>query len=166
MSLHIGKYQIPLSAIAKSAFARQIGSKIKATREAKIIETTVKRKRTFSPDPYKSVWGTKDLNLKIIGSRAEKLFRRRFRISYDLYQDLLKEIRDSRQFEKHDTGSDVVGEKAIPLELKVFGALRILARSSTLDEINELSAISKQTVHSFFERFVAALVSSLGRRRC
>jgi hypothetical protein len=77
-------------------------------------------------DPKNSEWGTslEDPELKNVGSKAEKLFRRRFRVTYDLFQEIIQEMRNSKAFDKDDAGADVTGKKSISLELKVVGALR------------------------------------------
>ena len=64
-----------------------------------------------------------DPELKNVGSKAEKLFRRRFRVTYDLFQEIMQEMRNSKAFDKDDAGADVTGKKSISLELKVVGAL-------------------------------------------
>ena len=126
----------------------------------------MKKARKFNArrsDPKNSEWGTslEDPELKNVGSKAERLFRRRFRVPYDLFQEIMQEMRNSKAFDKDDAGADVTGEKSISLELKVVGALRILARSSTFDEIRELSGISIQTMSSFFKKFVAFLLFTI-----
>ena len=93
----------------------------------------MKKARKFNArrsDPKNSEWGTsledpeylEDL-WKNVGSKAERLFRRRFRVPYDLFQEIMQEMRNSKAFDKDDAGADVAGKKSISLELKVVGAL-------------------------------------------
>lgn len=77
--------------------------------------------------------------LKVPTSNAAKLFRIRFRVPYPIYEELLAESRN--WYDKNPC--DAAGRDAVPLELKILGALRILGRACCFDGIFELTDIEK-----------------------
>lgn len=88
------------------------------------------------------------------GSTYYTKFRRRFRLPFDEYARLLAEIRAEEWFPGYDTMKDAVGLPGAPLELKVLGALRVLGRHATFDDIEEATGISAETHRLFFIAFV------------
>lgn len=68
-------------------------------------------------------------------SRIGKLFRRRFRVPYSIFQRLVGFATD---WFPHPA-TDVAGRPCVPVELKVLGFLRVLGRGVCFDDIQELS---------------------------
>ena len=69
-------------------------------------------------------------------SRLAKLFRRRFRVPYPLFQALLNMTID---LGFKDYGVDITGRSCVPLGSKLLGVLRVLGRSVCFDGIAELA---------------------------
>mmetsp|Transcript_25677 Transcript_25677/g.24538 ORF Transcript_25677/g.24538 Transcript_25677/m.24538 type:complete len:188 (+) Transcript_25677:322-885(+) len=105
------------------------------------------------PNYSNSTWGkmlTDEADqLRISGSTASNLFRRRFRIPFMLFEMLMEDV---YIWQKDVAAHDITGRHGIPLELKVLGVLRILGRASCFDGIKELTFISETTMHFFFIR--------------
>jgi hypothetical protein len=83
-------------------------------------------------------------------TRLGKLFRRRFRLPFPLFSELVSLCRGKNIFRP---------SKIIPVELKVLACLRILGRGSCADEITELSSemIGESTVYTIFREFVEGM---------
>ena len=108
-------------------------------------EETVRRKtRNYKP-PGKSkiedyfsetVWGRliSDESVKVATSASGKVFRRRFRVPYPVFEFLVKITKDHNLFE-YAMDYKVI----IPEELSLMAILRILGRGECLDTIEELS---------------------------
>lgn len=89
-----------------------------------------KRKRTVLPrrDYKASFWWNilGETGLKDPGSTEARLFRRRFRIPYQVFRELIKLVQEKKWFSTRE--KDVAGRPCIPVELKVktlsyFGVL-------------------------------------------
>jgi hypothetical protein len=77
-----------------------------------------------------------------------KKFRRRFRVPYKLFNDVIvPQCKQANVFEEKPNST-------IPTELRVLVALRILGRDSTGDECEELSFIGETTARDIFVKFV------------
>ena len=88
-------------------------------------------------------------------SRWNKKFRRRFRVTYNSYLELVEEAREDNWFPRWSDGKkDAVGKPSSPLELLILGALRYLGRGLTFDDIEEATAISEDVHRSFFHQFI------------
>ena len=72
-------------------------------------------------------------------TRAGKLFRRRFRVPFPVFADILKITKEKKWFKEFDG----IGRPACPIELKIFGVLRILGRGMCFDGISELTNIDE-----------------------
>ena len=81
----------------------------------------MKRCRTVNPRPdySASAWGTmlRDSRLKGPTFRQSKLFRRRFRMPYVCFLELVKLVNVQRWFPTREV--DMAGRRCIPVELKV-----------------------------------------------
>lgn len=81
----------------------------------------VKRRRAVLPRPdYKaSFWWRMlgETGLQEPGSREARLFRRRFRIPYQFFRELIKLVEQKKWFSVRER--DVAGRPCIPVELKV-----------------------------------------------
>jgi len=87
-------------------------------------------------------------------SDEARLFQRRFRISFGLFEYILKWV-ISWVAESRKSDTDVSGRDSVPLDLLLLGVLRMLGRGTCADGITELSAISETKMLSFFKEFCA-----------
>lgn len=85
--------------------------------------------------------------------RFQKKFRRRFRMPYDSYLQLVEDAREYDWFPRW-TGKDCTGKESSPLELLILGALRYLGRGFTFDDIEEATAVSEEIHRVFFHKFI------------
>ena len=84
-------------------------------------------------------------------SKAGKLFRRRFRVPYPIFANIVTITREKAWFREHDG----IGRPSCPLELKILGVLRILGRGMCFDGISELTNIGEEAIRVFFHSFCA-----------
>eukprot|EP00981_Chlorochromonas_danica_P002900 scaffold591_cov174-Ochromonas_danica.AAC.1 len=98
---------------------------------------------------------TKEEELNDNNSTTSSLFRQRFRIPYPVFKKILEELKADPKFADHDNKTDAVGNQAVPLAIKLLGTLRILTRSSTFDQIAELSDVGIETTRTFFYEFIS-----------
>jgi hypothetical protein len=78
-----------------------------------------------------------------------KLFRRRFRIPFPVFKDVLVPLcRDANIF-----GTSVEAYVRVPLEFKILVSLRILGRGNVADDIFEMSKVPESTCNTIFHRF-------------
>ena len=106
-------------------------------------------------DYWAGPWGKmlKDPNLKLPGTRTERLFRRRFRVPYPVFCTLLAELREDVEGNWGGRDATRLSERVVPLELKLMGALRVLGRGEMFDTISELAGFGETTVRAFFHKF-------------
>ena len=80
-------------------------------------------------------------------------FRRRFRMPYRMYLELLEDAESGKWFP--DVGKpDATGKAGAPLSLLILGALRYLGRGWTFDDLEEATAISEERHRRFFHEFI------------
>ena len=137
---------------------RRRASAWKPWNDVKPIE--VKRRRTFAQrkfqgrPPYeKSTWGLILSNPRSqdpTDRKGGQLFRRRFRIPFPVFQEIVKMTREQQRCSE---GEDAVGIKAAPLELKILAVLRVLGRGYCFDGVEELCYISAEILRVFFHKF-------------
>jgi Plant transposon protein len=84
-----------------------------------------------------------------------KTFRRRFRMPFEAYLDLLKEARENDWFPNCEK-CNALGQKCVPLEILILGALRYLGRGWTFDDLFESTGVSEVVHRVFFKAFVKA----------
>lgn len=96
-----------------------------------------------------TVWGNllTAIASEIDGSYHHRLFRRRFRLPFNLFQQFVEDVRGAGIF-PHKRISK------IPIEFKVLCCLRILGRDSCADAISELCGIGESTANAIFHTFV------------
>lgn len=82
-----------------------------------------------------------------------KKCRRRYRVSYSLFLDIVELCRHQNIFGHQSTHGDF-----IPIELKVLACLRVLAIVSNADNINDCSGIGESTINKFFHLFIENFV--------
>lgn len=127
---------------------------------------SVKSKRIFSqrrferrPNYDQSTWGLMLANPRSQDPSDKKggqLFRRRFRVPFSVYLEVLAMTRTSGWFTE---GRDAIGLMAAPLELKVLGVLRVLGRGYCFDGVEELCFISAEVLRTFFHKFCACFAA-------
>jgi hypothetical protein len=86
--------------------------------------------------------------------RKAKKFRRRFRMPYDKYLELLDKVKADPSFESHMGRSGKNGTKSKPIELLLLGSLRYLGRGWTFDDLEENTGIGEETFRRFFHTFI------------
>ena len=105
-----------------------------------------------------TAWGQMlaDPNTADIRSRAGRKFRRRYRVPYPLFQQLVQLCTQHGIFPS-------TRKSRIPVEFKVLACLRVLGRDSCFDDINELSGnmIGESTCHYIFRQFVLGMQEKL-----
>ena len=87
--------------------------------------------------------------------RFHVVFRRRFRMPYSSFQDLVSFAQDHPLFERWREGNvDALHQPATPLPLLLLCALRYIGRGWTFDDLTENTGISEEIVRVFFHRFI------------
>jgi len=111
------------------------------------------RQRKPPVDFNKSQWMMmlQDEGLRQPDSAVSKKFRRRFRVPYPVYLDLLDKTEMELGFTRRPL--DFLGTQGVPLELQVLGVLRVLGRGTCFDGIEELSLADEETHRVFFHRW-------------
>jgi hypothetical protein len=88
-------------------------------------------------------------------SKKAKTFRRRFRMYWEDYRELVNEIRTNDYFAGKGWGKkNALGQPGVSIDLLVLGSLRYLGRGWTFDDIQESTYISEETHRRFFHDFV------------
>ena len=85
--------------------------------------------------------------------RVADLFRRRFRLPYACFLTLLEDIKQNPSFCEYRR-VDSVGYRSTELSLLLLGSLRYLGRCWTFDDVEEATAISRESVRLFFLKFI------------
>jgi hypothetical protein len=131
------------------AIARDICESEEETRKKK-------RRRQETPDYWESTWGKmlKHKDIADPNSFVGKKFRRRFRVPYQLFVDII--IPKCAKF-----GILSVARERIPVEFKILAALRMLGRDSCADSVSELSFMGESTCNSIFKRFLKEFTEAL-----
>lgn len=91
--------------------------------------------------------------------KFQKKFRRRFRLPYGSYKQLLQAVvaaedDDGIPFFRAWMSFDATGKPSSPIELLLLGSLRYLGRGFTFDDIEEATCISEETHRRFFAVFI------------
>ena len=122
--------------------------------------------RDRSINYWSTTWGKLLINLSAIQggpsitSREGKLFRRRFRVPWDVFCDLVKKSVESKLFgENADKKYDISGRAICPIAIKVLGILRILGRNWCCDDVAEATGMGESTVRLNFITFCSNFVS-------
>ena len=116
------------------------------------IDGIFRTRKVYARENYKqSCWylflqrDFSDLN-----SRESKLFRNRFTVPYQLYQQLLQLAEEWFPQKKYDTA----GREWTPIFLKLLGTLRILGKGCSWDLLYELSGISGEVHRKWTLQFI------------
>ena len=121
------------------------------------VEPTKKRKSPELREEFKNIdysktkWGLLIRNplVKFPDNRHGKLFRRRFRLPFQLFEILVKICAEKNIFEVKD-----LSRVKIPIEIKLLCCLRVLGRDDCFDAIEEMSDVPEKTVWWFFKTFL------------
>jgi hypothetical protein len=113
-----------------------------------------KRKYIFhnrTTDLWSTPWGLmlKQLaNISDINSFEHRKFRRRFRVPFSMFLEIVKECEEGNVF------GVTVRKNKIAIDFKVLASLKILGRDLCCDEIDERLNISESHTLFFFKQFV------------
>ena len=113
-----------------------------------------KYKKRRLKDPERSVWAEflKNPEVQDPSTREGKLFRRRFRVPYPLFEKIVAELEELPDFRDR---TDALDRASAPLTLKVLASLRVLGRGECFDTCSELTQISDTTLRTFFHQFTS-----------
>jgi hypothetical protein len=111
-------------------------------------------------DWWATPWGImlKDARLHDTDSYQHKQFARRFRLPFDMFTTLVGCCTAAKIF---DSDANASGHPAMPVEIKVLGALRTLGRGTLHDEVAELSQGDWQTHRSAFLAFIKFVAANV-----
>lgn len=99
--------------------------------------------QTEQEDPDYDIWNEESY----IGA----IFRQRFAVPYDLFHTIVTRWNATGEYRAE---RDKVGRHRIDPRLLLLGCLRVLAKGTTLDLIQEATKVSASLHHQFFHRFV------------
>ena len=98
--------------------------------------------------------------------RQLKKFRRRFRLPYDSFKELLKDLETHPLFSQWKDGNkNCAGKLASPLPLLLLATLRYLGRGWCFDDCEEQTCISEETHCFFFHKFIEYGSTSLSVKK-
>ena len=123
--------------------------------EIKVIEEFEERKHRRwkgRPNYIMSTWDRRLQSERVTDPndrKGGKLFRRRFRVPYPIFLQLVQLARASREFIENP---DAAGNPAAPLELKISDVLRVL-RGYCFNGVEELTCITAEVLKVFFRNF-------------
>ena len=124
--------------------------------EIKVIEEFKERKQRRwegRPNNMMLTWGRMLQSERVTDptdGKGGKLFRRRLRVLYPIFLQLVDMARASWEFTENP---DAAGNPAAPLELKILAVLRVLGRGYCFDGVEELTCISAEVLRVFFRNF-------------
>ena len=103
------------------------------------------------PDYKQSSWWRmlQDAAVRDAKTKEGKQFRRRFRLPFQLYADIV--VRWEAWFPKRP--ADITGRNTIPVSLLILGVLRVLGRGNYYDDVAEVINCDEETVRIFFLQF-------------
>jgi hypothetical protein len=104
-------------------------------------------------DLSNSVWGQMlaDPSVSVVGSWFNRKFRRRFRVPYSMFLEIVEECKEFNVF-----GVQLRRSK-IKIEFKVLTCLKILGRDLCADEFDEHLNIAESTVNKFSSYFFTTM---------
>ena len=159
------KLQVGQKLRLRQDFLKRIGLIAKKLDKVK-LRLFVPRKVEPRPIYSNSTWGQMLINPRVKDPADKKggvLFRRRFRIPYPMFEQIVQLVRKKKWFSEKP---DVTGRVGAPLELKILGVLRVLGRGYCFDGIEELSFISAEVNRIFFHKFCTIFSLHLWDKFC
>jgi len=128
-----------------------IAAVLNAIALANIAPTKKTRKTNSRPDFHDTAWGKMllDPDTADVTTRAGKKFRRRFRVPFPIFTELVQMCNQEAIF-------SIKRKSRIPVECKIMACLRVLGRDNCADDITELSGnmIGESTFYTIFKQFV------------
>ena len=100
-----------------------------------------------------STWHTLYVDSPPTSNRRKKVFRRRFRLPFEVYLDMVKDLKNHELFTRW-TKKDCVGTEPSDIGLLLLGVLRYLGRALTFDDLEEYTYISAEVHRQFFIAFL------------
>ncbi|CAM9446024.1 unnamed protein product [Ectocarpus sp. 4 AP-2014] len=80
-----------------------------------------------------------------------KLFRRRYRIPYQFFTELMELVKKKKWFPMRK--KDVAGRMCISVELKILSSLHILGRGNFFEDMSQASHMSEGVIQAGFHKF-------------
>jgi hypothetical protein len=111
---------------------------------------------TGPKDPYKCNWYyCYVLNPKTEEPLFHKIFRYKFRITFNIFKCLTEELENCDLFSRWHSGR-LSGDKrrSVPLSLLILAAMRYLGRSETLDTLSEHIEVGAEVIRNFIHIFL------------
>jgi len=90
----------------------------------------------------------RDPSLSVVDSWLNRRFRRRFRVPYSMFLEIVEECK------VHNVFGMQLRRSKIQVEYKVLTRLKILGRDLCADEIDEQLNIAESSVNKFFKMFI------------
>ena len=147
-------------------FSQQVSQRIIRNRKRKSSSTLLAKRspsevqRNTKVDYLSQTWGLLLKKLSVIPggpsitSRDGKLFRRRFRVPWAVFIDLLQKCKEKKLFGENSLMEfDCCGSRICPFAIKLLGVLRILGRNWCCDDVAEASGMGESTVRRGFLDF-------------
>ena len=103
--------------------------------------------------PKDTLWYAYYVNTPPRNKRLANQFRMRFRLPYESFVSLSKELTEHELFDQWCC-KDAVGDESSDLNLLLLGALRYIGRAWTLDDLEEANGISREVNRVFINTFV------------
>jgi len=113
-----------------------------------VLEERRKRMRQKTPSMRDTIWGQMlaDPHLRDPNSKQARKFRRRFRVPYPLFEEVLVPLcNETNVFE-------IKKNSIIPVEYRVLVVLRILGRGHSADDCIQLCPIGESTCYALMHR--------------
>ena len=129
----------------------------------KVFQQRIHERR---PKYMESTWGRILTNPRFkdpSDRRGGKLFRRRFRVPYPMFEKLVEITRENHWFSERP---DCTGRPSAPLELKILAVLRVLGRGYCFDGVEELCFISAEIIRNFFNKFCELFAAKFFNEYC
>jgi hypothetical protein len=101
----------------------------------------------------KSIWYLAYVKSPLLSAKFYKRFRRRFRLPYAQFLELVEDARAGNWFPRW-MRSDAAGKSSSPLHLMILGALRYTGRGWTFDDVEEATGICQETHRQFYHEFI------------
>ena len=130
---------------------------VRVLKDEGVIYLKRRRRTGVVTDFWSTSWGLLITNpaTNDCSTREGRLFRRRFRVPFPVFQQVLVPLcAEKNIFQTHRKSS-------IPDEIKLMMCLRILGRNSCADDACELSGIKESTCNSIFKTFLENFVKHI-----
>ena len=94
--------------------------------------------------------------------RHKRKFRDRFRMPFSDWKKFVDKLNANEKFKKWRRGNtDCTGKPCSSIELLTLGALKLLGRADTFDNLEEVTYISNKVHRKLFEDFLSLVVKNL-----